>query len=193
MTCSSQLIAQERQLSNPDVKRGEECRVKTELLKPIISYDNPFFYNHSYDVMTHVEKANLSPERSVTIEQFGCLRHHAQISLKLSKEIPFTENLSFYANEIFTLLDRIHYGDPYYPNYREDLENALAKQITEKGLNTKITLPLLEFNYVVIIEASKSNINIILEIVKYIHEQNINLPGIKEYLDDGYFKQQIKN
>lgn len=183
------LMAQERQLSNPDIRKGEECRVKLETLKPIISFNNPFFYNHSFDQQSLIEIANLSPERLVTIEQFGCLRHHAQISLKFSKEIAYTENLNFYANELFMLLDRIHYADPYYPNYREDLENSLAKQIQSKGINNKITIPLLEFNYVLYIESSKASMNIIIEIVRYVHEQNVNLPGIKDYLDDGYFKE----
>lgn len=185
-----QVWGQSMSLSRADIKvEGVDCRVKEEKIRPMIAITNPFFYNHQWDAEKKVEMAQLTPERLLFIEQFGCLRHHAQMKLVISKDAAQPNDLYFYAHELFALMDKVHYGDLRYPHYREDLEAALVKNIERKGLKTKIAFPLLENTYFLYLEPdAEGGATIVIEIVKYVHEENILMPGIKEHLDDGYFK-----
>ena len=187
------ILGQSYPLSRPDLKmEGTECRVKEDRLRPLISFDNPFFYNHNWDNDIKLETAQLSPERMLFIEQFGCMRHHAQMKLVVSKEAAQPHNVSFYIKELYSLMDKIHYNDLRYPNYRNDLEKALGFHVQDKGLKQKIVFPLLEHTYFLYLEPNaEGGCTLIVEIVKYVHEENIIMPGIKEYLDDGYFKPKI--
>ncbi|MCS7085840.1 MAG: hypothetical protein NZ534_07190, partial [Bacteroidia bacterium] len=92
----------------------ENCRFKVENAKPLISPDNPFFYNHHWNDQEKTETAQLSPERLVSIAQYGCLRYHTHIRYTLLTDKTNLPRPDFFVVETFSLLNKLYRNLPEY-------------------------------------------------------------------------------
>jgi hypothetical protein len=164
------------------------CTVVLEDLMPIIDFDNPYFYNRSWNAEKKIEKAMVTPERTLVVGQFGCIRHHVSIDYIIAAPVAKAEDPAFYATELIYLLRKIYYGQYHYSQIRQELEQTLRTRIKEKGLGTLISFPMAEFTVRCQLENDKGTAKAHLELIRYVHKERIAMPGIPEYKDDGHFK-----
>lgn len=168
------------------------CRMHTSELKPIITPNNPFFNTHIWADDSKTEIAELSPDRTVQIIQEACLRHHARIRLSILPEaVSDPKDLNFYVAELFNLMNRIYFYDVDYSAYRLEFENLFIKNLSKNGLNTEFNFLISDYTFLCSLEGGNWGASINMEIVKLIHNEEIELPGVKEYTDDGHFQTNL--
>lgn len=166
-----------------------ECRVKQADIKPLIEGYNPFFYDHRWNDTTKMERAMLSPGRRVTIEQKACIRHHYYITLDLSKEIIPADAEPFFVVELFNLMNRIYFNQIDYFSFKNEFEKTFIEQYEKAGNNLSFNFPLVDRTFICqILHEPKQSASIQLEIVRYLLRENIKLPGVPPYMDDGHFQ-----
>lgn len=165
-----------------------DCRIHLEDLEPVIEADNPYFYNHTWDYHKKLETAWITPERRVKIDQFGCIRHTVKIEYAIDASIAKTDNPAFYARELFMLLNKLYYRDSEYAAYRSSLQESLIEQISANGVGKQMRFAVYEINVSCLFTVEEGDAKIYLELVRHVHREEIVMPGVKEYKDDGYKK-----
>ncbi len=166
----------------------DNCRFKAADAKALITPDNPFFYNHHWRDEDKTETAQLSPERLVSIAQYGCLRYHTHINYTLLTDKKNLSSPNFFVVEIFSLLNKLYRNSPEYSEYRLEFESEFIKHFPRTDPMGTFNFPLSDFTFLCDISPVDGGANVKLDIVRFLHEHEIVVPGIKEHLDDGYFK-----
>ncbi len=172
-------------VQNPVENRN--CVVKESMLQPLISEENPFFYAHQWNDETKTEIAKLDPFRVVTIEQRGCKRHHTVIRLDLLKITPSEKNLQFYLEQIILLMHYLYGESIYYLQIRSRFEEQLLRYLSLYGVNTLFQFDIDSDTFLCLIEEKDTYAAITLEIVRYVHAQRVQMPGVADYEDDAWY------
>jgi hypothetical protein len=169
---------------------SNRCRITPDQIQPIIDTMNPFFCNHFWNDTEKTEIAQLDSDRFIQISQEGCVRHHAKIKLTLAREAVGLryKDLKFYIDELNNVLNRLYYNEIDFYTYRYEFEKLLTQNLIEKGPNRKFDFHIADRTFVCELEAGDWGASLRIEIAKMIHTEALQLPGIKEYLDDGHFK-----
>ena len=171
-----------------------ECRVKPEDIRPIIDRMNPFFYNHTWDDKTKTETAQLSPGRTVTITQRACLRHHYTIELDIDPQLVPAEHQPFYVVEMFNLLNRLFFNQSDYFSFKNEFERTFIEYYERNGDNVGFSFPLVDRTYLVYLSHERGKeTKLQLEFVRFLLRENIKLPGVEAYRDDGHFVAPTPN
>lgn len=169
-----------------------ECRMKPKDIKPIIPAKNPFFNTHIWIDETKTELAELSSEKTLQIIQEACLRHHTKIRLSITpKGVPNPKDLNFYVAELFNLMNRLYFYDVNYYSYRLEFEDLFIKNFKKYGINSEFNFLLADYTFICLMEGGDWGASVNLEIVKLIHKEEIELPGVKGYMDDGHFTPAV--
>ncbi len=169
------------------------CKVDASYMKPIIKRFNPFFIEHNYDDDTKNETAKLSEGKIIIIDQRACIRHHIAIQYIISPdELKVnSSNYKILIKECFSLLNKLFFQDFDYLKFKTEFETIFYKKIEENGIGRAFSFPIDDRTFIAQLDFGDWGSKLHLEIVKYLYTQNINLPGVPEYTDDGYF-QPIK-
>ena len=171
----------------------QDCRIQLEDLRPVLADDNPFIRAHRWDGLKRIERAETGPGRELTIEQFGCLRYHQKLTLNVDRgSLRGEVNSSLFLHELLDALRIVHYGNEEYRAYRSQLESLLIEKLKTLPYKTRINFPLSEFNIFLEIDANDKRLHIQIEFVRFIHTEKVNVPGIKEHLDDGYHEGSLR-
>jgi hypothetical protein len=169
-------------------EKDGDCRLKKENIRPLIGSANPFFYNHNWQESEKTEMAQLSPERFLVIRQSGCLRKHTHLKLNINPPAAKPNDAAFYVTELFNMLNRVYSNDAEYTHYRVEFEEQLVKHVEKNGIRRRFNFPYADYSFICSFDGGTWGATIEFEIVKLLHREEIEYPGIKEYLDDGYYK-----
>jgi hypothetical protein len=166
------------------------CKVDASYMKPLIQRFNPFFIEHHYDDESKNETAKLSDGRIIIIDQRACTRHHIVIQYIISPdELRInSSNYKLLLKEWFGLLNKLFFADYDYLKFKTELESTLSKKIEDIGMGRAFTFPINDRTFIAQMDYGDWGSKLQLEIVKYIYTEKINLPGVPEYTDDGYFQ-----
>jgi len=179
---------QHLQLSYND-ESGTDCPLKFEDIKPVIDRFNPFFTQHTWDDNNKREVAYLADGREVIVEQRGCNRLHTVVQLTVPPDVADNQDLSAYAIEMFNLFNRLFYQQTEYFFIKAEFEKVFIEKFGAAGLDNLFDFPLADRNFLCLLGPSdEGGMLIQVELIKYVHAQQIKLPGIEDYLDDGYYK-----
>ncbi len=171
----------------------QDCRIQLEDLRPVLADDNPFIRAHRWDAAKLTERAETGPGRELVIEQFGCLRYHQKLTLNVERSSLRGEiNPSLFLHELLEVLRIVNYGNEEYRTYRNQLEALLIEKLKTLPYKTRINFPLSEFNIFLEIDANEKRLTTQMEFVRFVHTEKVNLPGIKEHLDDGYHEGSLR-
>ena len=166
---------------------AQPCRMKPEDIRPLISHLNPFFTDHTWDDSAKIEVARLSPERSVIIEQRACLRYHIDIQLFIAPN-QIKKEANALPNELYALLNRLFFNNPEYANYKFELEKFINENFFRLGVGKLFSFPLNDMTFICLFEQGSWGGKISFEWVRFLHAEKIQMPGIEEYLDDGWHR-----
>jgi len=173
----------------------QNCRVQIEDLKPVLAYDSPWIRNHKWDAVKLIESAELSEGRTLTLEPFGCLRYHLKLTLSLAPSVLENRTIGpgLYLQEILNMLRIVYYENEEYALYQDALEKKLIEVLKTLPNKKQVNFPLNEFNIFVEIDHTNAKGSVVqLEFVRFVHDEVIRLPGIKEHLDDGYYQGSLR-
>lgn len=166
---------------------AQPCRMKPEDIKPLIDHLNPFFTDCSWDDSAKTEVARLSPERSVIIEQRACLRYHIATQLFIAPN-QIGKEPNALPNELYALLNRLFFNNPEYLNYKFELEKNINENYFKAGIGKLFSFPLNDMTFICSFDSGVWGGKITFEWVRFLHSEKIKMPGIEDYLDDGWHR-----
>lgn len=165
-----------------------DCRIKPEELKPIIAANNPFFVNHHWDEASKAEVVQMSPDRFLTISQEGCLRHHIKLELAINREAADPYNANFYPKEVFAMMNRVFFNNHDYYSWKLEFEQELLKAFARVGVDSPFQFHVNNLNFQCLFKGGDWGASLDVEIIRLVMKENVRLPGIESYKDDGHKK-----
>ncbi len=187
---SIQLLHGQFFTTNKDVQRGD-CRINPDQIVALVERMNPFLTEHQFDSTSKIETFKITPGKFVIIEQRACLRHHVDIQFIISAAETNILDPFFFENELFGLMNKLNYNKLDYLEYKTNFEKTFIRKFKEAGIGVIFNFPINDRTFIIQIEAGEWGAKIHMEMVKFIHNLNIEKKGTKEYLDDGWFKPAI--
>jgi hypothetical protein len=166
----------------------EDCRLKTEDLRPVIARFNPFFADHTWDQDNQMEMARMGQGRLLIITQDGCKRHHTTFTLILDPGEVVLEN-AFWMEEVNTLMHKVYWEQLGYEVFGEDFEAQFDKQFQLYGLNRRFNFPIGTRNFICeLLYDPRRGARINIEMVSFLFKETIHekRSGIPEDQDDGW-------
>jgi hypothetical protein len=165
-----------------------DCRLDLNALQPVIRPLNPFFGEHQWNASLRRETMLLGEGRTLQITQSGCKRHHINFRITIAPKQADAKNAAFYAVELFNALNRVYFNDRDYFSFKGEFETTFIENFTRNGLGKLFNFPLANRTFMAqCYEDDEGAAVIKLEIITYVLGMDIKLPGIEEYLDDGWF------
>ncbi len=151
----------------------EECRLKLDQLRPVISRYNPFFTDHKWDSLTRIESARISNTRFVVITQAGCIRHHINMEMSMDpREVKAGRD--FWPKQVKRFMYMIHFEDKLYPVYRAQFEESFELQFRRKGINESFNFPIGTRNFICqILYKPGKEARISIEQIEYVFKEKV--------------------
>lgn len=162
----------------------EECRLKTEDLRPIILRFNPFFANHQWDAEAQLEMAQMSDTHLLAITQDGCKRHHVRFDLIVAPEAS-RNSYEFWVSEVEGLMEKVYWERNEYQEFKEEFETIFDEKLHYYGYNHTFNFPVNSRNFIcsVYYDATRGA-RISIEVVTFIFKEDIQRPSNQRHEDD---------
>ncbi len=179
--------AQLKLLSQNQVYRAG-CKIDKEKIQPFLSPQNPYLNNYKWFNSIKTETADLSGNLKLTVSQQACIRHHIVWRMDISGTSPSEITSVKLFKYAVKAMDIVFYEDNEYNYLREKFLNLLLKKYKQYGPNTLFYFDFADDTYLFKLSLTENEVSISGEVVRFLYKEKIKLPGIKEYLDDGWFR-----
>jgi len=161
-----------------------DCKVKKEMMKPLIRNYSPYFYRLSWNDKNKTETAILDKDSELTISQSGCDRHHTAFVFKfpeMNEELPE----GYWPGQLFLWLDRVFEYNTDWVLFRVEFRKQLLRYYQNgEDPGQTFNFPVLERNFFYYDTRNQGKMEIHLEIVQYIYNDKIKKPGVEEDVYD---------
>ncbi len=179
--------AQLKLLSQNQVYRAG-CKIDKSKIKPFLSPLNPYLNDYRWFDNIKTETATLDKHLKLTVSQQACIRHHIVWKLSIENVSPAEITSVKLFKYAVKAMDIVFYDDNEYNYLREKFLSLFLEKYKKYGPNTLFYFDFADDTYLFKLTLNDKEVSVAGEVVRFLYKEKIKLPGIKEYLDDGWYR-----
>lgn len=179
-------------LSSVFAQLDNECRVTTDMLKPLIVRFNPYFTEHRWLEYMKQEVAKMDDCRVLVISQDGCKRHHTAFSLYIKKECA-DNSQEYWIEEVTNMMRCVFWERKEFRSFQKEFEENFAEKLSISGFGTEFNFPIGTRNFICQVDIPKDkDPSVRIEMVEFVLEAKVVEIRTSNIKDDGWFQKTTK-
>ena len=181
------IFAQLELLSQNKVYRPD-CKIKKENIKPFVSPLIPYINNYRWYDNIKTETFFVADSHKVIVSQQACIRHHIVWEFQVKNGNASNVSPAKLFKYAIKSMDIVFYNDMEYSLLREFFLKQFMEKFKNYGVNELFYFDFADDTYLFKLILTNERAVVKGEVVRFLYKEKIKLPGIKEYLDDGWFR-----